>query len=24
MVGYRGYEARGYTPWPTAAAACGL
>jgi hypothetical protein len=24
MVGYRGYRARGYTPWPTAAAACGL
>jgi hypothetical protein len=24
MVGYRGYKARGYTPWPTAAAACGL
>ncbi len=24
MVGVRGYEVRGYTPWPTAAAACGL
>lgn len=24
MVAYRGYRARGYTPWPTAAAACGL
>jgi hypothetical protein len=24
MVGYRGYEVRGFTPWPTAAAACGL
>jgi hypothetical protein len=24
MVAVRGYEVRGYTPWPTAAAACGL
>jgi len=24
MVGYRGYRERGYTPWPVAAAACGL
>jgi hypothetical protein len=24
MVAYRGYKVRGYTPWPTAAAACGL
>jgi hypothetical protein len=24
MVGYRGYRVRGYTPWPVAAAACGL
>jgi hypothetical protein len=24
MVAYRGYRARGYTPWPAAAAACGL
>jgi hypothetical protein len=24
MVGVRGYKVRGYTPWPTAAAACGL
>ena len=24
MVAIRGYEVRGYTPWPTAAAACGL
>jgi hypothetical protein len=24
MVAYRGYKVRGYTPWPVAAAACGL
>ncbi len=24
MVAYRGYRVRGYTPWPAAAAACGL
>jgi len=24
MVAVRGYKVRGYTPWPTAAAACGL
>jgi hypothetical protein len=24
MVAYRGYKVRGYTPWPAAAAACGL
>jgi hypothetical protein len=24
MVAYRGYRVRGFTPWPTAAAACGL
>jgi len=24
MVGVRGYRVRGYTPWPAAAAACGL